>query len=91
MPKVKAYCQNCSHFKKFDNVDSQTREREHFRNICAEWKEVDTPVAPSRQIQNQECHLQLNAKNHCLFWTTERISSAKLKRLRTVYKLQQAK
>lgn len=82
------FCKTCVFLKKFDqNTSWETR----FCEVCADWNIKITPLAKERTIKNALCHLILNAKNDCPFYSTERVSAERLKRLRLTCKIKMAK
>ncbi len=88
----KVFCKTCSFFKQFDTEDKKSNiSGSGYCKVCAQWEIEDTPVARLKTITNSGCHLKLNEKNECVFYSEEKVLSEQLKKLRITYKLKMTK
>ncbi len=88
----KAFCKVCVFFKQFDTTNGKfSTEGSKYCEVCAQWESEDIPVARVRTITNIDCHLILNEKNGCPFYSEEKVSEDQLKKLRIACKLKMAK
>ncbi len=86
------YCRTCTFFKSFDSVDNKPNEEgKRFCEVCTEWQVKVTPEGRDRTCLNSGCHLKINEKNDCPFFSRIKVDNKTFEKLRITCKLKMAK